>query len=128
MFQVAFLSTFVASHVAQSDRLTAAYGFPIRENSNDMPIEQVMVETIKGIYAVSSWPEFFDKVRFGGGRAWGKAKLSQVLRDCVRKSETAGYHFRSRRRMMALQDDRSRKERVWAEKRHTVIMQHGTES
>ena len=111
MFQVAFFSAFVAPHVAQPNRLSAAYGFPVKENPNDMPVEQTMVETIKEIYAVSSWPEFFDKVGFSGGRAWGKAKFSQVLRDCVRKSESAGYHSRYRW-MKALGDDRRRKESI----------------
>jgi hypothetical protein len=74
-----------------------------------MPVEQAMVKTIKEIYAVSSWPEFFDKARFSGGRAWGKAKFSQVLRDCVRKSEGAGYHSRCRW-MTVLEDDRRRNE------------------
>jgi|SRR5882762_9352872 hypothetical protein len=109
MFQVAFLSAFVAPHVAHPGRLSAAYGFPVQENPTQMPVEQVMVQTIKEIYAVSSWPEFFDKVCFSGGRAWGKAKFSQVLRDCVRKSDAAGYHSRCRR-MKALEDDRRRKE------------------
>jgi hypothetical protein len=73
----------LASHVAQPDRLADACGFPVPENSNDAPVEQVMVETIKGIFAVSSWSEFFDKVRFSHGRVWGKEKLSQVLSYCV---------------------------------------------
>src|ERR1700691_1966812 len=109
MFQVAFLSTFVEPHLARPQRLTADYGFPIRENPNDKPVEQAMVETINGIYAVSSWPEFFDKVRFGAAQGWGKAKFSYMLRDCVRKSEAARYHFPCRT-MKALhwQDDRWR--------------------
>jgi hypothetical protein len=114
MFQVAFLSTFVEPHLARPQRLTADYGFPIRENPNDKPVEQMMVETIKGIYAVSSWREFFDKVRFSTARRWGKAKFSHMLRDYVRESEAAGYHFPCRT-TKALQGDRRRKERIWAE-------------
>lgn len=116
MFQVAFLSTFVAAHQAKPDQLSSAYGFPIREKPSDMPIEEMMVKTIKEIYAVSSWPEFFNKVHFGGGLKWGKVKFSQVLRDCVRKSEAAGYHTRCRG-VKALQDDRVRKEGAWAKAR-----------
>jgi hypothetical protein len=119
MFQVAFLSTFVAPHVKNPSRLADAYGFPIRENPADIPVEQAMVETIKGIYTVSSWPEFFEKVRFSGGLRWGKEKFSQVLRDCVKKSEAAGYHDRCRT-TKALQDDRRRKENAWAGARREV--------
>jgi len=114
MFQVAFLSTFVAPHLTQPERLAAAYGFPIRENPSDTPVEQAMVETIKGIYAVSSWPEFFNKVRYSSGQGWGKEKFSVVLKDCVRKSEAAKYHFRCQK-MKTLEDDRRRKERIWAQ-------------
>lgn len=123
MFQVAFLSTFVASHVENPARLEEAYGFPIREDPADKPVEQAMVETIKGIYSVSSWPEFFEKVCFNGGQRWGEAKLSQVLRDCIRKSETAGYHVRCRS-MKALQDNRRQNEKVWAEASRKVHGKH----
>lgn len=116
MFQVAFLSTFVATHFASPTRLSSAYGFPTRDTPDSPPLEQTMVKTIKGIYAVSSWPEFFEKVRFGNGQRWSKAKLSQVLRDCVKKSEAVGYHNRNRR-LGALKDERVRKEKEWS-RRH----------
>jgi hypothetical protein len=116
MFQVAFLSRFVAAHVTAPMRLADAYGFPVRSGPADVPAEQAMVATIKGIYSVSSWPEFFDRVEFGGAKRWGKAGLSRVLRDCVRKSEDAGYHSRHRS-MGWLRDERRVKERAWMEKR-----------
>jgi hypothetical protein len=115
MFQVAFLSTFVASHIADPTRLGDSYGFPVRSKPTDKPLEQVMVETIKGIYAVSSWPEFFDRVNFMGGMHWGKEKFSQILRDCVLKSADAGYHSPARpAKLQALQRDRGQNENGWA--------------
>jgi hypothetical protein len=116
MFQVSFLSTFVAAHVAAPTRLADAYGFPVRSGPADVPAEQAMVATIKGIYAVSSWREFFERVDFGGGQRWGTAGLSRVLRDCVRKSEDAGYHSRNRSTKW-LKDQRLAKERAWMEGR-----------
>jgi hypothetical protein len=120
MFQVAFLFTIVASHVAKPTHLGDAYGFPVRENLSDKPIEQIIMETIKGIYAVNSWPEFFDKVMFDRGRQWGREKFSRVLRDCVKKSEVAGYHFRCKSGKY-LQDQRRRKEREWLDRKGSRV-------
>src|ERR1700722_1333776 len=111
MSQVAFLSTIVASHVASPSLLADSYGFLPRIKPTDKPIEEKMVEIIKKIYAVSSWPEFFDRVDFPGGRKWGKEVFSRVLRDCVSKSEAKGYHKKSTG--MWLQDLRREKERAW---------------
>jgi hypothetical protein len=114
MFQVAFLSTVVAPHLANPTRLSDSYGFPVKQNLTEKPVDQKMVETIKGIYGVSSWPEFFDLVGFVGGKCWGKEKFCQVLRDCVKKSLAAGYHPRvSDVKMAALQTDRKRVENAW---------------
>ena len=112
MFQVAFLSSFVASHASNPAQLGDAYGFPVRAKPSDVPIEQFMVQTIKAIYAVSSWPQFFQRVDFDRGMSWGKDGLSRVLRECVGKSEAAGYHT-PRRSLVALRRDRLSKEKAW---------------
>ena len=112
MFQVAFLSSFVASHASNPTQLSDAYGFPVRAKPLDVPIEQAMVQTIKAIYAVSSWPQFFQRVEFDGGLRWGREGFSRVLRECVVKSEAAGYHARCRS-MAALRSDRTTRESAW---------------
>ena len=63
MFQTIFLDLFIKTyHELGIKALDENYGFPTKE------LPEKMVEEIKGIYKVESWPEFSVKVRFRTGK------------------------------------------------------------
>ena len=91
MFQITFLNLFIQTYRSSGkgiEALDANFGFP----EADLP--QRMVEEIKAIYKVNSWPTFFAKVQYE--RGFSKATFSQMLRTAVATSAERRYHVATR--------------------------------
>jgi hypothetical protein len=89
MFQIAFLDIFVGTYAASPGnlaRLDDNYGFP------DPAIPERIVQEIKAIYRVNTWPGFFERVHYKRGLTLGKVRFSEMLKDSVRTSAERGYH------------------------------------
>ncbi|KAJ7644199.1 hypothetical protein FB45DRAFT_987770 [Roridomyces roridus] len=86
MFQITFLDIFFRAYAANIGRLDDNYGFPDKE----LPTQ--MVQEIKQIYKVDTWPGFFQRVRFQQGVAFGRERFSEMLRDAVKASAASRYH------------------------------------
>ncbi|KAJ6559103.1 hypothetical protein DFH09DRAFT_519515 [Mycena vulgaris] len=86
MFQITFLDLFFKAYGSNISRLDNNYGFPEKD------IPERMVEEVKEIYKINTWPAFFTRVRFPQGVAFGKERFSNMLRDAVKTSATRRYH------------------------------------
>ncbi|KAG6915897.1 hypothetical protein DXG01_009364 [Tephrocybe rancida] len=86
MFQIAFLDIFVRNYAANPDRLHDNYGFP----EPDIPAR--MVEEVKAIYKVNTWPAFFRRVQYKKGMALDETALSRMLRNTIHVSAERKYH------------------------------------
>ncbi|KAJ7505229.1 hypothetical protein B0H11DRAFT_410632 [Mycena galericulata] len=86
MFQITFLDLFFRAYAADITRLDDNYGFPDKE------LPERMVEEVKEIYKISTWPAFFARVRFSQGVGFGRERFSDMLRDAVRTSAARRYH------------------------------------
>ncbi|KAJ7016663.1 hypothetical protein C8F04DRAFT_503819 [Mycena alexandri] len=105
MFQISFLDLFFKTYASNLARLDNNYGFPEKE------LPETMVQEIKEIYKVNTWPAFFTRVRFPQGVAFGKDKFSDMLRDAVKTSAARRYHNPSSvRQLGVLQGQRKRVE------------------
>ncbi|KAF7314430.1 UBIQUITIN-CONJUGAT-2 domain-containing protein [Mycena kentingensis (nom. inval.)] len=106
MFQITFLDLFFRAYASNLARLDDNYGFPDKE------LPEKMVEEIKAIYKVDSWPGFFTRVRFAQGVAFGKVKFSEMLRDAVKLSAERMYHTPARgvRQTLRLKEQRAQAE------------------
>ncbi|KAJ7848800.1 hypothetical protein B0H13DRAFT_1906552 [Mycena leptocephala] len=69
-----------------TSRLDKNYGFPDKE------LPERMVEEVKEIYKVNTWPAFFERVRFPQGVGFGKEKFSDMLRDAMKTSAARRYY------------------------------------
>ncbi|KAJ7134711.1 hypothetical protein C8R44DRAFT_433152 [Mycena epipterygia] len=105
MFQITFLDLFFNAYASDISRLDNNYGFPEKE------IPERMVEEVKEIYKINTWPAFFTRVRFPQGVAFGKERFSDMLRDAVNTSATRRYHNASSyNQLSVLRGQRSRVE------------------
>ncbi|KAJ7819380.1 hypothetical protein B0H14DRAFT_1356882 [Mycena olivaceomarginata] len=105
MFQVTFLDLFFHKYGNDIARLDDNYGFPEKE------LPERMVEEVKAIYEIETWPAFFTRVRFTQGVGFGKEKFSEMLRDAVKTSAARRYHNPSPvHRLNSMQGDRRRVE------------------
>lgn len=105
MFQITFLDLFFNAYASNISRLDNNYGFPEKE------IPERMVEEVKEIYKINTWPAFFTRVRFPQGVAFGKERFSDMLRDAVNTSATRRYHNASPyNQLSVLRGQRSRVE------------------
>jgi hypothetical protein len=86
MFQITFLDLFFRAYGSNIKRLDDNYGFPEKD------IPERMVEEVKEIYKIDTWPAFFTRVRFPQGVAFGKERFSEMLRDAVKTSAARRYH------------------------------------
>jgi hypothetical protein len=86
MFQITFLNVFNDAYAKNVSLLADNYGFPEKN------IPERVVEAIKEIYQVETWPAFFRRAQYARGVGFGKEKFSQMLRDAVRESAKRGYH------------------------------------
>jgi len=86
MFQITFLDLFLKAYGSDITRLDNNYGFPEKE------LPERMVEEVKVIYKIDTWPAFFARVRFPRGVGFGKEKFSNMLRDAVKTSAARRYH------------------------------------
>ncbi|RDB17872.1 hypothetical protein Hypma_000711 [Hypsizygus marmoreus] len=112
MFQITFLDMFIKTYAGAAGgglaRLDENYGFPEPE------IPGRMVEEVKAIYRVDSWPGFFQRVRYARGLAFGKEKFSEMLRVAIRTSGQRGYHTpKPARELHLLWRDREFLEKKW---------------
>jgi hypothetical protein len=89
MFQITFLDLFIRTyHKIGIRTLDQNYGFP------ESHLPGRMVEEIKAIYKVDTWPDFFAKVQFG--KVFSKESFTGMLRDAVAKSRDRRYHIPAR--------------------------------
>ncbi|KAJ7929226.1 hypothetical protein B0H13DRAFT_2247979 [Mycena leptocephala] len=86
MFQISFLDLFFKAYGSDISRLDNNYGFPEKE------LPERMVEEVKEIYKINTWPAFFTRVRYPAGVAFGKERFSNMLRDAVKTSAARRYH------------------------------------
>ncbi|KAJ7259533.1 hypothetical protein B0H12DRAFT_1182143 [Mycena haematopus] len=86
MFQVTFLNVLQGIYGSNLSRLDDNYGFPEKE------LPERMVEEVKPIYDIDTWPGFFARVRFPQGIDFGKEKYSDMLREAVKTSAARRYH------------------------------------
>ncbi|KAJ7675735.1 hypothetical protein DFH06DRAFT_666711 [Mycena polygramma] len=86
MFQITFLDIFFKAYGSNIARLDNNYGFPDKE------LPERMVEEVKAIYKINTWPGFFTRVRFAKGVGYGKDRFSDMLRDAVKTSAARRYH------------------------------------
>ncbi|KAJ6605684.1 hypothetical protein B0H10DRAFT_2229041 [Mycena sp. CBHHK59/15] len=89
MFQITFLDLFFKAYGSSIARLDDNYGFPEKE------IPERMVEEVKEIYRINTWPALFSRVRFPQGVGFGKERFSEMLRDAVKTSQERRYHTSS---------------------------------
>ncbi|KAJ7684651.1 hypothetical protein DFH06DRAFT_1156235 [Mycena polygramma] len=105
MFQITFLDFFFKAYGADVSPLDNNYGFPEKE------LPERMVEAVKEIFSINTWPAFFDKARYPHGVALGKERFSDMLRDAVKTSASRRYHNAAPfNRLSALQGQRKRVE------------------
>ncbi|KAJ7784469.1 hypothetical protein B0H16DRAFT_1402391 [Mycena metata] len=98
MFQISFLDLFRKTYAANGNlaRLDNNYGFP------EEGLPETMVQEIKEIYKVNTWPAFFTRVRFPQGVAFGRDKFSDMLREAVKTSAARRYHNASSVRQLGV--------------------------
>jgi hypothetical protein len=105
MFQISFLDLFFKAYGSDISRLDNNYGFPEKE------LPERMVEEVKEIYKINTWPAFFTRVRYPAGVAFGKERFSNMLRDAVKTSAARRYHNAAPfNRLSVLRGQRSRVE------------------
>ncbi|KAJ7784462.1 hypothetical protein B0H16DRAFT_1681859 [Mycena metata] len=105
MFQIGFLDLFFDAYGSDLGRLDDNYGFP------EAQLPEKMVKEIKEIYTVDNWSAFFERVRHPEAAAFGKDKLSEILRDAVKTSAKRHYHTPlSPQNLSVLRDQRKRVE------------------
>lgn len=123
MFQIAFLDMFVKTYAVSGGltRLDENYGFPDKE------IPERMVEAIKEIYLVDSWPGFFKHVQYSRGMSFDEEKFSGMLRTAVRVSGQRGYHTPiDAQKLHILGEERDRMEKQWRAKRNNRKLHYDT--
>ncbi|KAE9395071.1 hypothetical protein BT96DRAFT_1045436 [Gymnopus androsaceus JB14] len=108
MFQIAFLDTFVSNYSANLSYLDSNYGFPDKE------IPETMVEKIKEIYSINTWPAFFKAARSAKGEGFNPKAFSEILRRDVGTSLQRDYHT-SRPVNQALIQKRAKLEKHWTQ-------------
>ncbi|KAK7048440.1 ubiquitin-CONJUGAT-2 domain-containing protein [Favolaschia claudopus] len=109
-FQITFLDVFIKAYGADISRLDDNYGFPEKE----LPV--LMVEKVKDIYKIDTWPAFFARVRFARGVGFGKERFSDMLRDAMKTSATRRYHYPAPvSRLPALRAQKKAAEEAFAE-------------
>ena len=116
MFQVTFLDLFIKTyHSLGIEALDRNYGFP------ESGLPEKMVEEIKAIYKVDSWPEFFGKVQYAKSRepGWTKEMFTGMLRSAVKTSAQRGYHTPTRS-TQRLAQTRRELEGTWNRQRNIV--------
>ncbi|KAG5652895.1 hypothetical protein H0H81_003259 [Sphagnurus paluster] len=113
MFQIAFLEVFVSTYAAKLTRLDDSYGFPEPE------IPERMVREVRAIYGVSTWPDFFERVKYEKGKAFGAEKMSALLREAVNASAKRGYHV-PKLQKQALAQQRQSLERKWLDEKRSI--------
>ncbi|KAJ7459932.1 hypothetical protein FB451DRAFT_1272049 [Mycena latifolia] len=96
MFQITFLDLFYKAYANNISRLDDNYGFPAKE------LPEKMVEEVKEIYKINTWPAFFTRVRYPQGVAFGKERFSDMLRDAVKTSAARRYHNPSSAHQLSL--------------------------
>ncbi|KAJ7212026.1 hypothetical protein GGX14DRAFT_621383 [Mycena pura] len=105
MFQITFLDLFFRAYGSDITPLDDNYGFPEKE------LPERMVEEVKEIYKINTWPAFFTRVRFPQGVGFGKERFSEMLRDAVKTSAVRHYHNSSPvRQLTQLRVERSKVE------------------
>ncbi|KAF5320007.1 hypothetical protein D9611_011021 [Ephemerocybe angulata] len=93
MFQITFLNMFIKTyHTIGIQALDQNYGFP----ESHLPAR--MVEEIKDLYKVDTWPGFFAKAQYA--KSFTKGEFTEMLRAAVAKSRQRGYHLPSRPEQM----------------------------
>ncbi|KAJ6508682.1 hypothetical protein C8R45DRAFT_449827 [Mycena sanguinolenta] len=111
MFQISFLDLFRSTYGGDLTRLDANYGFPERG------LPERMVEEVKKIYEVNTWPAFFERVKIPGGAGFDEATVSEMLREAVKTSAARRYHKpASAQRLKLLQGERKKVEEECARK------------
>jgi len=91
MFQITFLNLFIQTYRLSGkgiEALDANFGFP------EEGLPSRMLEEVKSIYEVDSWPAFFAKVQYQ--RGFSKATFCAMLRTAVTKSAERSYHAATR--------------------------------
>lgn len=117
MFQITFLDIFVRAYSNNISKLDDNYGFPLQEPGQQVALAERMVEEVKAIYQVSTWPGFFSRVQYKKGTGFGKNIFSDMLRDAVKVSGKRGYHqSKNPRQLHLLGRDRDHLERQWLRK------------
>ncbi|THV00859.1 hypothetical protein K435DRAFT_431565 [Dendrothele bispora CBS 962.96] len=112
MFQVMFLDAFVKLYAPDLSVLDDNYGFAREE------IPGHVVEKVKEIYAVNTWPAFFERVNYSRGIEFGPEKFSHLLRSAILTSAQRGYHNGLRpRQVHLLWRERTQKEKDWLRRR-----------
>lgn len=114
MFQVTFLDLFIKTyHSLGIEALDRNYGFP------ESGLPGKMVEEIKAIYKVNSWPEFFARVQYAKAKGPGftKEMFTGMLRSAVKTSAERGYHNPTRT-MQRLAGTRRTLEDTWSKGRN----------
>jgi hypothetical protein len=86
MFQITFLDLFFKAYGSNITRLDNNYGFPEKE------LPERMVEEVKEIYKINTWPAFFARARFPQGVGFGRERFSDLLRAAVKTSAARRYH------------------------------------
>ncbi|KAF7346434.1 UBIQUITIN-CONJUGAT-2 domain-containing protein [Mycena sanguinolenta] len=101
MFQITFLNLFRSAYGGDLARLDANYGFPERG------LPERMVEEVKKIYQIDTWPAFFERVKLPGSAGFDEETVSEMLREAVKTSAARKYHEpASAHRLNLLQGER----------------------
>ena len=110
MFQITFLDIFIKTYTGNITLLDDNYGF------SEAGLPEHMVEEIKAIYNVTTWPAFFQRVQYARGVGFGKERFSEMLRAAVRTSAQRGYHTpKSPRQLGDLAFSRTALEKKWTQ-------------
>ncbi|PPQ96670.1 hypothetical protein CVT26_010299 [Gymnopilus dilepis] len=113
MFQLSFFKMFSMTYASNLSLLDDNYGFAAKE------LPERMVTEIKEIYAVNTWPQFFQRVRFTKGLSFSKAVFCDMLRQTVAESARRRYHTAGNQDKML----RLRQERAVYEKKYSNAAQ-----
>ncbi|KAG6884325.1 hypothetical protein C0992_006506 [Termitomyces sp. T32_za158] len=112
MFQVTFLDIFVKTYAANPSQLDDNYGFP------EPSIPARMVEEVKAIYKVNTWPAFFRRVQYRNGMALDEIALSRMLRNTIHTSARRKYHQpKPPHSIHKMWSERSELEKQWLKRR-----------
>ncbi|KAG6831734.1 hypothetical protein H0H87_004003 [Tephrocybe sp. NHM501043] len=112
MFQIAFLDIFVKNYAANPSSLDDNYGFP------EPGIPARMVEEVKAIYKVDTWPAFFRRVQYKNGMRLDEKALSRMLRNTILTSAKRKYHHpKPPQTLHKLWIERAEAEKRWAKSR-----------